>query len=378
MFVYIDESGHTGKNSKDPAQPVFHYMAAASLKNLDLDLDGRFKKILKQNGISEIHGAVNFNKIEDYAADILKILRSNSVSFFYTIIEKDCMAYAKLYDTIFDNVENKGVRFQAYQVRTLRLMLLGMIIEMVPVDVAHKFYEECLFSKSESDAISVLIDTCNVILSKVHMVRDERAREIIIDAAKWAIKNPSALTTFNADKQNRWAHLPHIAGFLPLMNMLSSYSNEHKSPIMRITHDNQDQLRKVLNEIHRVASDPNNLKTVNLGENGTIELTEIKNTVFDLRDSATSFGLQTVDICLYVLSHTDKIEQNSIDWPNANALLEYVVSHTSPYFLTKENLISEAKERYERIMNAPLTEEDIARGQKTVDDWERDFQAQPK
>lgn len=378
MFVYIDESGHTGKNSKDAAQPVFHYMAAASLKNLDLDLDGRFKKILIKNGITEIHGAVNFNKIEDYAADILRILRANSVSFFYTIIEKDCMAYAKLYDTIFDNVENKGVRFQAYQVRTFRLILLSMIIEMLPVDVAHKFYEECLFAKSESDAISVLIDTCNAILSRVYIVRDERGREIITDAAKWAINNPSALTTFNADKQDRWGHLPHIAGFLPLMSMLSSYSNKHKSQIMRITHDNQDQLHKVLNEIHRVASDPNNLKTVNLGENGTIELAEIKNTVFDLRDSATSFGLQTVDICLYVLSHRDGIEQNATDWPNANALLEYVISHTSRYLLTKEYLISEAKGRYEHIMNAPLTEEDIAQGQKTVDDWERDFLSQSK
>ena len=37
------------------------------------------------------------------------------------------MAYAKLYDTIFDNIENKGGRSQAYQVRTLRLMVAALL-----------------------------------------------------------------------------------------------------------------------------------------------------------------------------------------------------------------------------------------------------------
>ncbi|WP_320129591.1 DUF3800 domain-containing protein [uncultured Sphaerochaeta sp.] len=378
MFVYIDEAGHTGKNSKDPEQPVFHYMAAASTKNLDLDIDGRFKKILIKNGISEIHGAENVDKLEAYASDLLKILSSNSVSFFYSIIEKDFMAYAKLYDTLFDNIENKGARFQAYQVRTLRLTLLGILMEILPVEIAHSFYEECLFAGTESDSKSVLIDTCKEILARIHRIKDERARQIISDAAEWAMKNPSGITTYTKSRKDRWMHLPHVAGFLPLMSMLSNYSSKHKSPIMKITHDNQDQIRKILSEIHRVASDPEVLNTLNLGENGTIELKQIKKTSFEISDSSKSFGLQTVDICLYVLSHSERIQQMSIEWPNTYNLLEYVGFHTSSYILTKERLLGEAIERLDRTMNTPLSEEVIERSKQTIEKWEMDFQAQPK
>ncbi len=373
MFVYIDESGHTGKNSKDPNQPIFHYMAIASTKNLDLDLDRLFRKILTENQILEIHGSKIFYKIESFASDLLKILRSNSVSCFYSIVEKDFLAYAKLYDILFDNVENKGARFQTYYDRTLRLNLLSIFMGVVSVEVAHKFYEECLFSKSEEKAIDVLKDVCNTILSRIHLVKDERAREIISDAVTWAMANPAELTTYHASKTERWTNLPQIASFLPLMNMLSNYSKKHKAPIMKITHDEQNQLKKVLTEIHQLAAGPETRATIDLGENGIIELSKIKNTTFEIKDSFKSFGLQTVDICLYVLTHDQEIEEEKIEWPKAYKLLEYIKAHTEHYVLTMEHHLLESDFLYNKVMNIPFTKKDLKRGEKTVKEWENQF-----
>jgi hypothetical protein len=103
------------------------------------------------------------------------------------------MSYAKLYDILFDNIENKGARFQTYQIRELRLFLLSNLMEIVPVEVAHSFYEECLFAKSEEKAIEALKDSCDKILSNIHLAKDERTKHIISDAVIWAKNNPSKL-----------------------------------------------------------------------------------------------------------------------------------------------------------------------------------------
>ncbi|WP_321300176.1 DUF3800 domain-containing protein [uncultured Sphaerochaeta sp.] len=334
MFVYIDESGHTGKDSKNPDQPIFRYLAVASMYSIDLDSDGSFSSILAKNSISEIHGAENFDKIESFALDILDILEKNSISCFYSVIEKDFMVYAKLYDILFDNVENEGARFEAYQIREFRVLLLDNLIEITPVSVAHRFYEECLFAKSKADAVTVLKETCEIMLSRVHMLKDKTAITIISQAANWALNNPTELTTFHTRKIDRWTHLPHVASFLPLMNMLSNYSESKKSPIIRIMHDEQRQLEKVLVEIHKFSADPETPDILDLGENGKISLQMIKNTHFEIRDSSSSYGLQIADICLYLLGHEYDVEGKATQCPNTFRLIQYLREHVDPFELT--------------------------------------------
>jgi hypothetical protein len=246
-------------------------------------------------------------------------------------------------------------------------------MEIVPVEVAHSFYEECLFAKSEEKAIEALKDSCDKILSNIHLAKDERTKHIISDAVIWAKNNPSELTTYHTRKIDRWTNLPHVASFLPLMSMLSAYSKLHKSRIIKITHDEQDQVKKVLNEIHEIAADPARLTTVDLRDNGIIELSHIKNTTFEIKDSSNSFGLQTVDICLYIFTHDHVIEEKKTDWPNTYKLLDYIKAHTEFYELTTRRHHLETNYHYNKIMNMPLTENDLKRGKKTVEKWENQF-----
>jgi hypothetical protein len=105
------------------------------------------------------------------------------------------------------------------------------------------------------------------------------------------------------------------------MSMLSIYSQKHKSKINKIIHDEQQQVKKVITEIHRIASDPKTSPKWDLRENGYYDLLKIKETDFEIKDSVNSFGLQIVDICLYVKTHQgfinghlEKLSKNSVKW----------------------------------------------------------------
>lgn len=337
MFVYIDESGNTGKNLKDKEQPFFHYMALVSLNDLDTDFDGKFKKILDENSISELHGVENFNLVEAISSELLEILSLNSVAMFHFCLEKEFFAYIHLFNTIFDNFENKGARKEFYHNRIKRLMLLTCFMRIVPESIAFTFYEECLFSGSKDKANNILVDTCNEILKRLHMIEVEVFRIVILDALTWARDNPSKLTTFQKRPKDRLIYLPQFPSILPLMNMLSEYSAKQNSSIQLIIHDEQNQIGKLFGRTHRVLSDPQNVNVFDLGADGMIKLEKIKNSSFKMSNSKNSYGIQIADFCLYICLHANKIEENKREFPNTIPLLEYLKSHTELYPLTKED-----------------------------------------
>ena len=140
MFAYIDESGHTGKNISNGEQPTFFYLGLVTKSNLDILLKKEIDLLKKDYNIEEIHGAELGNKIEDISMVLINILKRVSPNFFLSIVEKKYLAYAKLFDTLFDNIENPGARYHTYQFRPFRLLLMNNFCFITPPDVAYKFY----------------------------------------------------------------------------------------------------------------------------------------------------------------------------------------------------------------------------------------------
>lgn len=376
MFVYIDEAGHTGKNSADQAQPIFLYMALASMKNIDLDIGGNIGRIMEENQITELHGVEIASKIELIAVDIMRLLQAYSARFFVAVIEKNYLVYAKMYDTLFDNVENHGARYLSYQIRPLRLMLLSNLCYITPKEVAHYFYRDCLFANTEADSIAALIKTCDAILSNIDKLRDDRSKEIIGDAVRWAKEHPTSITAFNTRKIDRWRHLPHVAGFLPMLSMISKYSKSKKSKIYKIVHDEQQQVKKVITEIHAIAADPKRLAIWDLRDNGYYDLVNIKETVFDIKDSKASLGLQIVDICLYVISHTEHIEANGKLLPNTKRLLDCISEHIEPFIFTIRGFQAEVKTIHDNIMTKEYSFAELENGKRLIAEMERKHKEQ--
>lgn len=372
MFVYIDESGNTGQNIADKTAPFFYHLATISKYNLDLDLNKRIRTFLHNHNKSELHATTDFLLLEKLSAIILQILKENNVYFFYAEIEKSYLAYAKLYDTIFDNVENSGARWSSYQIRPLRLMLLSNLIGIVDENIAFDFYKNCLMAQSQQQANDYLRRTCKLILKETYKLKDLRSKQIIEDAINGAMSFSSDITMFENKKQNKWRHLPHIVSFFPMLNAISEYSKKNKSRVHRIIHDEQEQVQLVMAEIHEIAAKiGKNGNVLNLRENGKFDFTKIPEKTFEMKDSKKSFGIQITDICLYILSHK---EPDVFCEPQKYELYNYIQTHLVDKFIfTKDMLLFETNILYNQIMNTYISEEQLKAGKQYVKKMDVDF-----
>ena len=372
MFVFIDESGNSGQNMAAKDSPFFYHLALLSKYNIDLDLNGRIKKLLKSHSLDELHGAEISNLLDELSPTILQELKDNNASFYYAEVEKSYLAYAKLYDTLFDNEENLGARWSAYQLRPLRLMLLCNFIGIVDEAVVVDFYKNCLIASSQQQANDYLKRTCKLILSEIYKLKDSRTKQIIEDTINGAKFFSSDITMFEKSKQDRWRHLPHIVSFLPMLNAISVYSRKHNSKVQRIIHDEQEQVQHVITEMHSIAAQAGARGVVwDLRENGSLDFTRIPENSFEMKDSENSYGIQLTDICLYLITHG---EPDSFFEPHKYELYKYIYDHLIDKFIfSKQMLFSEASFWYNKIMNTNLSQEQIEFGKNFVKKMDDDF-----
>jgi len=370
MFAFIDESGHTGKYISDASQPNFFTLGIISKYNPDVLIKNDLSLLNNSIGVKELHGAELGPKIESISYEIYCILKKISPKFFLAEVDKKYLAYAKLYDTIFDNVENIGARHHTYQIRPFRMLLLYNFIKLVPLDIAYNFYENCLFAGNEDEAIDVLKMTCNKILDLIDDSLDSRSQQLISDPLIWAKNNPKEITTYNTRKIDRWKHLPNVVTFLPMLNMFSRYAKLMNSKVNKIIHDEQNQMKKIFIEIHKIVSNKATPEKWDLRENGYFHLKNIKESTFEMKESINSPGLQLVDICLYLICHKDIILDNHPNNPGSAYLLMSIITNGSAFDFTLNGFIRESNELRKRIMEMPFTNEELLRGQEIVNELE--------
>lgn len=372
MFVYIDESGNTGQNIADKNHPIFYHLALLSKYNLDLDLNGHLKKFLKTRNKEELHAVESPGLLEDASSIILKILEENNAYFYYAEIDKSYLAFAKLFDSLFDNEENIGARKNVYQFRYFRLMLFWKFINILDENVAFLFYKNCLMANSLIQAKESLRGVCKIILSEIYKLPDARSRQIIEDAINGAKFCNDEISLFEKEKQNRWRHLPHIVSFVPMLSAISRYSKKNKLKVHKIIHDEQEQIQRLFVEIYKNAANYG-LKggPLNLRENGSLDFTRIPENCFEIKDSKISFGTQITDVCLYILTHGISDFDYS---PNRFKLYDYIVTHFVDVFsFNKEILLKEISFYHNRLMNANISPEDIEKGKAIVEKMENEF-----
>ena len=57
MFLYVDESGHTGSELFDANQPILYYGVTSSDVNLDVLAEERLVPLRKRLGVDRLHAA---------------------------------------------------------------------------------------------------------------------------------------------------------------------------------------------------------------------------------------------------------------------------------------------------------------------------------
>ena len=107
LHAYIDESGNTGFNLFDPAQPFFQNVAMSSLVDFDEVFQNRVQRMADRLGVAYLHGnELGVDGVEQIAGDIAELIEFSQVKFYFAAINKRDVAAIKFYDAIFDPGEN--------------------------------------------------------------------------------------------------------------------------------------------------------------------------------------------------------------------------------------------------------------------------------
>ena len=110
MYFYIDESGHTGNNLFDTAQPTLYYGLLSCKLNLDLLAEPYLTQARKMVKVKKIHTAeLSINQLNSIAPLILQLQKKYYLVFDYYRVVKADHAVITFFDQVFDHGINPAI-----------------------------------------------------------------------------------------------------------------------------------------------------------------------------------------------------------------------------------------------------------------------------
>lgn len=322
FYAYVDETGNTGHNLFDEAQPNFYTAALITKGDFDIAFPKPIQELAQKFGADALHAQeFGIQRLESVAADILKVLRSSGAHFFVSRVEKRYLLATKIFDTLFDSGENAAVGWHHYNFRALRVMLAFKLASTVDEDTAKLFWK-CILEPKKEAAYKMLPGICEALQRNIGQIPDERSRQVLGEGLEWARTHPEAIQIHTDRKIAKLGHFPNMVAFANLLDGLEGYSKRFKRPVARITHDQQSEFEKTLAIWHEMYSNASPEEITWAGE--TYSLQKVVGSQFDVRSDSDSPGIQIADVVLYLYSQLRKGKELPA---GCRAILDYVFGH---------------------------------------------------
>lgn len=301
MFAFVDESGNTGQNLFDEAQPVFSTMALLTRDDFDATKGPALAKLCADQGVVELHAAeLGVDGIERIARPLVSILMSAQARFAFSRVEKRYLLATKIFDAIFDVGENFGAHGQIYNVRPLRLIMTFKLASIVPEALARDFWS-AMMSRRAEDAAAGLVAFCDSIVVLVAGHRDRRFAQVVTDTMAWARDNPEAIYLHSSGKLARQGHMPNTVAFGNLMGGMELQSKAWGRRIELIRHDRQNEFAGALAFWHDMYANASpEAVDLMLGEKFVMQ--KGYGSRLEMTDSAHSAGIQVTDVLLWLFN----------------------------------------------------------------------------
>jgi len=254
--------------------------------------------LCRKHGIGSLHASVlGFGPIEKIAPDLLNLLKKVDARFFVSRVEKRYLVATKLYDTFFDSGENPAANWNAYNVRVLKLTLCFKVATILTEEIAREFWS-MLMARNEKQARAKIPGICDAILENVHLLADQRSRDVVTETLLWSRDHPEALDIFIAGRQAKNGHMPNMVGFVGLLDGLEGFSKRWNRPLRKIVHDRQSQFEGSLEEWHRMFSNASGEPIHLQGEK--MVMRKVPGSTFEVSSSDDSPGIQVADLTLWL------------------------------------------------------------------------------
>lgn len=298
IYAYVDETGNTGKNIFDPAQPNFLTAALVTKGNFDVAWGPQIRALAQRFGSNAIHAnELGLGRLEAVAGDLLNILERSNAHFFLSRVEKRYLLAAKMFDVLFDSGENAAVAWHNYNIRPLKIMLAFKLAHVIDDSIARDFWD-CLLLPREADSRKRLPAICQSLKDRLHLLPDQRSREVLGQGLDWVIIHPEAIHFANEQKVARQGHYPNLVAFSNLLRGLQQFSQRWNRKVAQIAHDEQSEFGRALQTWHSLFSNaaPDIIEWV--GERFSLQLAPGSKFV-TMRDEQSA-GIQMADVALWL------------------------------------------------------------------------------
>lgn len=298
MHFYVDESGHTGTNLFDPAQPRLYYGVLHAQKDLDSAALARVKSLRSQFGVDRLHASeLGLTKLEALIPEILRIHEECNPCFDLYRVEKADHAAISFFDQVFDAGLNPAVSFTGYWT-PLRYILLMKVAALFDLDTLKDAWAARI-DKNDKTATPKFLAVCSTIRKRVAFLPDARSRELISDALDWAMKHPDRIG-YNATSKEQVLNIaPNMIGFQFVMAGIARRLDD-PSQALRIVVDQQSQFNKSQKSLAEVYSKMRHAPAFLGPGMPQMDLTNLPHVPIEFCAGQDSVGLELVDLYLWI------------------------------------------------------------------------------
>jgi hypothetical protein len=352
FYAYVDETGNTGHNLFDEAQPDFYTAALITKGDFDLTSANAVRNAALKVGSETLHAKkLGIQRLETIAPDIAVLLRSSNAHFFVSRVEKRYLLATKIFDSLFDSGENAAVSWHHYNLRALRVMLAFKLASIVE-EVTAKLFWQCIMEPKKERVLEMLPAVCEALEKNIDQVPDAKSRQVLGDGLKWAKTHPEAIQIHTDRKIAKQGHFPNMVAFANLLDGLEHYSKRFKRPVARITHDQQSEFEKTLAIWHEMYSNASSEEVRWAGE--TYSLQKVVGSKFEVRSDPDSPGIQIADVVLWLYSQLKKGK----DIPaGCTEIMDHVFAHGWESDFSFSGVHAMYIEKFGPILAKPLSEE---------------------
>ncbi len=301
VYFYIDESGHTGPNLFDPAQPRLYYGVVSTETNLDELWIEEVASLRLQLAGRRLHAAELGNRgLLSVSRELGLISRTANLQLDICQVAKPDIAIISFFDQVFDQGLNPAVTWSGYWT-PLRFMLLIKVAVLFDQDLALRAWSARL-DLNEARATEELVALCGELRARVDRLPDERSKQIIGDALEWAALHPRAIGYSPRTKADRLAAMPSVFGFQAVVNGISTLLRENGQTASRIVVDRQSQFNKAqrsLLEFYQSVQPARYFSGLGLP---ALDTRDIPETPLEFVAGHESLGLGLVDAYLWMYS----------------------------------------------------------------------------
>jgi hypothetical protein len=361
MFIYADESGNSGRNLFDEAQPIYRQAAILTLADAEAVLEPVIRPELESRGLARLHAnELRPHEVAAIAARLIDVLDAAAPwEFHVTLIHKPYLATTKFVDTVFDAGENVGARSLWYNLEFFRHTICCAIDEMLTCRNREKFWSA--FLTDDVEGIKASIRNAQTYLDR--RVNARRLREVIRDAFHCALGYPEELTLSAAATRRAYkGHTPNMVAFSSLLHAINDFAHVNASPPVAFYHDEQQEFGTTMRETHEFLGP---IHRVNTGR----MMPDLRRVDYDLApfampSSKELVALQAVDMLLWV-------EQRDNGEPALAPVKMRLSGRTNAFYISRGMSELIVRSWLRRISGKEMSAEQLMRGQELARDIEQ-------